>query len=698
MKIEIKLNSDLCCYSGEVYNTSVDIDVVYDKYGIPYIPAKRIKGCIREAALELMDIRIANLKQETICKEELDNKIKELKNRYFKIFGKEGNESSIFTISNARIEDYGDVVKDIKSFNNNILCEQQKVLNLYTYTRTQTTIDEETGSAKENSLRTLRVVKKGLTFNAELDFRNKEYLEEFKNAVSMVKHMGVSRTRGLGLVELKVVENSVEDFKHVLFDKNKISDNNHITYTIKLKSPVICKSPSGNQAVTEDYISGSKVLGLIANNMDRDTYQSIMNDIVVSNAYISYGNKRCLPGRNSLQKIKNQTYEDGQMAIKDMIYYVSSGESVQWTPAQIKYMTVDNVVESVETEISYHHQRPDDKSLGHASDNGGAFYQLASISDGQIFKGDIYASRVASELIVETISKLNQVRIGYGRNSEFGQVEFTLDSIDEVKENKDKLHEFDVTLLSDMILFNDQGMLVADVDTLKNYLNDYFNVDDIVIEKPYLSYNTIGGFNVTWGCKKQVFTAISKGSVVHIKSEKGIDVEPLKSYFVGERISEGYGEIMFETNRSVDVTVYKPKEDVKINNNKKYGKTIQQLLEKELLITIDELVRYEIPSKLNDDDKAAVSKIRLLYRTAKSYEDMYDQFEQLNSSNKDKCLGLMDIVPTKLVDEAIKNVVKEYGVDFKVDWSDEKKFKVLYASYINELKNKIKVGGNENVR
>ena len=55
MKLYIKLLSDLCTYSGESYNSMVDTDVVYDKYGIPYIPAKRIKGCIREAALELLE-------------------------------------------------------------------------------------------------------------------------------------------------------------------------------------------------------------------------------------------------------------------------------------------------------------------------------------------------------------------------------------------------------------------------------------------------------------------------------------------------------------------------------------------------------------------------------------------------------------------------------------------------------------------
>ena len=50
MKLTIKLLSDSCTCSGETYNSMVDMDVVYDENGLPYIPAKRIKGCIREAA------------------------------------------------------------------------------------------------------------------------------------------------------------------------------------------------------------------------------------------------------------------------------------------------------------------------------------------------------------------------------------------------------------------------------------------------------------------------------------------------------------------------------------------------------------------------------------------------------------------------------------------------------------------------
>ena len=58
MKIKIELLSDLCTCSGETYNSMVDMDVVYDENGIPYIPAKRLKGCVRESALEMQELGI----------------------------------------------------------------------------------------------------------------------------------------------------------------------------------------------------------------------------------------------------------------------------------------------------------------------------------------------------------------------------------------------------------------------------------------------------------------------------------------------------------------------------------------------------------------------------------------------------------------------------------------------------------------
>ena len=44
MKITIKLLSDALINSGEGFGAIIDSDVVFDDIGLPYIPAKRIKG------------------------------------------------------------------------------------------------------------------------------------------------------------------------------------------------------------------------------------------------------------------------------------------------------------------------------------------------------------------------------------------------------------------------------------------------------------------------------------------------------------------------------------------------------------------------------------------------------------------------------------------------------------------------------
>ena len=50
MKIFITLRSDLCASSGKGWSATIDNDVCFDEYGLPYIPARRIKGCLKAAA------------------------------------------------------------------------------------------------------------------------------------------------------------------------------------------------------------------------------------------------------------------------------------------------------------------------------------------------------------------------------------------------------------------------------------------------------------------------------------------------------------------------------------------------------------------------------------------------------------------------------------------------------------------------
>ena len=51
--IRITLHSDLCAGNGESRGNAVDTDIVLTAAGLPRIPARRLKGCLRAAAGEL---------------------------------------------------------------------------------------------------------------------------------------------------------------------------------------------------------------------------------------------------------------------------------------------------------------------------------------------------------------------------------------------------------------------------------------------------------------------------------------------------------------------------------------------------------------------------------------------------------------------------------------------------------------------
>lgn len=689
MKITIKLLSDLCTCSGETYNSMVDMDVVYDEYGVPYIPAKRIKGCIREAALEMVELGIIQSEQ------------------YEKVFGKEGNKSSAFTISNAYVEDYDITINALKACKDKGLASQQNVLSQYTSIRTQTAVDLETGVADENSLRTLRVVNKGLAFEAECDIKGIEEKEVLKKAISLVKHMGMSRTRGLGLVNLTVKEEKDEDTSHVKIRKDQLKEHNKLCYRIHLESAMICKSSKGNQADTEDYIAGSKVLGLIAGAVGEENYRNLIaqpDELIVSNAYITNSSgQRCVPGRISLQKEKDQPYDENNgMKILDMLYEPDIGKR-QMTPANIAYIDVDRVASDVVTEISYHHQRPKDKSIGRATgkEDGSSFYQLCSISAGQDFCGYIYADRQQAEMILDAVSKMGNIRMGYGRSSEFGAVNFMIDEVEREDIQPQIVHEAVVTLVSDVILYNANGALVTDLKTLKAYLEDVAGVDDLEITNPFLRFSTIGGFNVKWKRRKPIFYALGKGSTFFITSKSGFDINALNREFIGERVSEGYGEILVtQKAESAEVYIHKNKKENKENilSCDETTDIIQRLLQAEFERRMQNRVRETLDGKRKEYAErvamlnAAIAKLRIIYKTEPSYKDMLMQIDGIEDSDKNGlCKSIAKLIDPPILQRKIKQEMEaEYGMKLYDQWSEEVLYKNVYRAYITELKQFVK--------
>ncbi len=169
MKIEIEFFDFWHCGSGSSGGSRTDALVARDNKGLPYIPAKTIKGHIREIA------------------ESLNNK-----DFIDKCFGSSDEREGKCYFSNAIIDE-----------------KIEDNLKFYLFTTISSTKIEKNGIAKTGSLREIEVVVP-LKLYAIIEFDKdikEDYKKMIKKAFSQVKRIGLNRTRGLGRCEIREGKN-----------------------------------------------------------------------------------------------------------------------------------------------------------------------------------------------------------------------------------------------------------------------------------------------------------------------------------------------------------------------------------------------------------------------------------------------------------------------------------------------------------
>src|SRR5690554_877778 len=248
MKIKVRLNSDLCTSSGESISGVIDIDSVFDEYGIPYIPGRRFKGALRDAACELLDFENTPYKLQDINH----------------VFGKSGQfNSGELIISNGYINNYYEVINEIKQLSNSKYAKLYKsdfITNQFVNLRTQTTIDRETRRAKEKKLRITRIVKRGLVFYFNIKINDKKNIQLIKDSCSILRHIGMNRTRGYGEIKCELIEETDK-----ISDENmKINNSNKLKITYRNLSQLMLPGKNNDNTSTFDYLPGSSILGSFA--------------------------------------------------------------------------------------------------------------------------------------------------------------------------------------------------------------------------------------------------------------------------------------------------------------------------------------------------------------------------------------------------------------------------------------------------
>ncbi len=193
--LRIKLLSDTIIGSAEGYSSTIDKDVIFDDVGLPYIPARRVKGLLKDSAEEVSEMfretgMGLNVKTEDI-------------------FGRQGETGGQkrFSISNLYLPEY----RQTKQYLEYCMLDRDAGLGISTESikgffcsiRAQTSIDSNTGTAREHSLRTARVVSKGYEFWGEIIFDD-AYRDIVGFACLNIRRMGTKRNRGFGRINVRL--------------------------------------------------------------------------------------------------------------------------------------------------------------------------------------------------------------------------------------------------------------------------------------------------------------------------------------------------------------------------------------------------------------------------------------------------------------------------------------------------------------
>jgi len=642
MKVKIKLLSYTLTGSGEGVGI-IDSDVVLDDFGFPYIPSRRIKGVLKESSQEVCDM--LGLNYDIVES----------------VFGKDGFTEGKIHIGNLYVNNYENIRKEIDDFKKdensiyNIFINPSQIASYYTTIRQQTSIDEKSEIAKENSLRTFRVLKPGLEFESEIyeitSLSKKEKALLYLAATNL-KRIGTSRNRGFGEISCLIEDADIRDVDGAIqclnrdddikeennssdlekFNANKKGSVKKLSYKITTLSPIVLAREVGEQNTinTEKYIPSTTIRGLFANkfikefNLGKAAHQDehfynlfLKNEIIFTPAYPSKENKT----KENKTK-ENKTYypalylhkEKGKddnvvynileknpdttktKPLKKMIYYLSDNEGIY---------TYD-----VSTTFYFHNAR--DREKGHSTEEEIFYYE--AINEGEKFEGFIIGDegyleeikKIYSEKFASFIGRSKSAQYGLV-NIEFGNIEDT-DDLKDMDDLKDVEYEFTIVATSPIILYNESGFSDISIKTLKHYLEKHFackvDVEKIVARTEYVE-NFVG----IWGMKNTRELAYSPGSAFKIKISGCNDLKEklnnLSKYGFGEKIELGFGRVKlyFSLKEEYDIE-HNDNDNAKRVTSPKYSKAI---LEKIIKQKAEEVLKFEASKQAKKSSYLGIS-------------------------------------------------------------------------------------------
>ncbi|MCB7304919.1 hypothetical protein NE683_08815 [Bariatricus massiliensis] len=572
--LKIVLKSDLCTATGENVPGITNVKTALE-YGIPYVPAKRIKGCLVEAGREMADNGIIEadvLKQlfgapGLECEKGVYIQDAHLYSAPKHLFGL--NEEGSFII-----KDYEQFRKAAESC---LEIDESFLEEVFTGRRARTAVDAELGSAQAHSLRTVQTVPAGIVLTAWLEG---ELSDEGERALELCakgfRHMGLGITRGFGEVRCsleKVFSGNqdcavpVKQDKRELLEKFSPEEEVELAYEIRLDSPVIVETDSEAQM---DCLPGTAVLGALAgmyirkyslgaNSHEDESFRRIFlrDGVQFGYGFLKRGDKQYVPCPKALAVKKDSQSEwfniwcenprrkeiGGQIFLEDSKLHVAVPQK----------------------EIHFHHARPADRGIAHALNDRaedtthqtGQFFEYIALSKGQVFAGTWKGMTKDIKKLTECLAdNAWRLRLGRSRTAEYGECTFCIKGINPSGQGKGSAvtgKEWLVWLLSPMIPEDDKNSgPFIEWSSIKEQAEKIIGYSVKGFQSA-CSYTVVNGYNSKWRMPSVSYPALAAGSAFYITldTDKEIRISELEGKRWGLMTGKGYGQIKLEPWSSV---------------------------------------------------------------------------------------------------------------------------------------------------
>lgn len=198
--IKFWLKSDATFGKGDGVAGLVDTEVQHDSFGLPYLSGKTLKGLLTAECSEIL----------SALQKAVPNKIENWYKSAQHLFGNRGsgdNEMAKLHVGHAQIPAdlrYG-IIEDFITGK----LSRENVLESLTAIRRQTSMDNETGASKKETLRSTRVILRETMFESRLDFCEEPTNEDLALLAACIKafhRAGTERNRGRGKLKAELYD------------------------------------------------------------------------------------------------------------------------------------------------------------------------------------------------------------------------------------------------------------------------------------------------------------------------------------------------------------------------------------------------------------------------------------------------------------------------------------------------------------